>query len=312
MSELGQTQRQELTRDQIDLLKRTVCRGATDDEFALFIQVAKRTGLDPFTHQIHAIKRWDSNQNREVMTMQTGIDGYRLIAERTGQYAGSDDVIYEGEEDGHPLIARVTVYKMIQNQRCGFASSARWSEYVQLKQNGTPRNLWQKMPYLMLGKCAEALALRKAFPAELSGLYTHEEMQQAENTPQDGSQTHKEVSFSQDSRQTALSTGKPGKSPKKEDPEARNLVTEALAWAVAMEDGDAKKAEDYVIGLTGFEPKDKPGTMIYATMDKLNTNVKWARRIHHIIKQDYQAWMRNEQRIDEGNEPGNSQEESVR
>jgi hypothetical protein len=71
----------------------------------------------------------------------------------------------------------VTVYKIIGNVRCPFTASARWDQYYPGDEQGF---MWRKMPHLMLGKCAEALALRKAFPAELSGLYIKEEMDQAD------------------------------------------------------------------------------------------------------------------------------------
>lgn len=169
-------------REQIELVKRTVCKGASDDELLLFQHVAERSGLDPFARQIHAVKRWDSKAQRETMTIQTGIDGFRLIADRTGQYAGSDDAVFDSEDGAHPNKAMVVVYKMIGGQRAAFGASARWAEYVACKKGGEPNQFWTKMPYLMLAKCAEALALRKAFPAELSGLYTREEMGQADNT----------------------------------------------------------------------------------------------------------------------------------
>lgn len=161
-----------LTPERIELLKRTVCRGASDDEFALFVSVANRAGLDPFSRQIHAVRRGNA------MTIQTGIDGYRLIAQRSGQYAGQDDIVYDTEDGAHPNTARCTVYRFSNGQRVGTTKTARWREYAQ--ESGP---MWRKMPWCMLGKCAEALALRAAFPQELSGLYTSEEMDQADAPP---------------------------------------------------------------------------------------------------------------------------------
>ena len=169
-----------LSRDKIELIKKTVAKGATDLELELFFHACKRTGLDPLMKQIYAIKRWDSKDKIEKMTFQTGIDGYRLIADRTGCYAGSSDAEYTIGLNDLPVVAKVTVTKLVSGIPCQFTSSARWAEYVQLSKEGSPTTMWKKMPFLMLAKCAEALALRKAFPAELSGVYTHEEMQQAD------------------------------------------------------------------------------------------------------------------------------------
>ena len=168
------------THEQVNLIKRTIAYGATDDELQLFLYQAKRTGLDPLSRQIHFVKRKDKG------TIQTAIDGYRLIADRTGKYAGSDDYLFdEGipqylhmqSQHGHPLTATVTVYKMCDGSRVAFTATAGWGEYFPGEKQGF---MWEKMPYLMIGKCAEALALRKAFPAELSGIYTNEEMMQAD------------------------------------------------------------------------------------------------------------------------------------
>lgn len=171
-----------LTKQQTELIKNTIAKGASDDELKMFLYVCQRTGLDPFTKQIHLVPRWDGKLGREVRTPITGIDGYRSIAERTGAYAGNDDPIFDDE--AKPTKATVTIYKIVQGVRSPFTATARWDQYVATykpkgESKAVPTPLWQKMPHLMLGKCAEALALRKAFPAVMSGLYVAEEMHQA-------------------------------------------------------------------------------------------------------------------------------------
>lgn len=175
------------TRDQIDLIKRTVADGTSDDELALFLEVCRSTGLNPFQKQIYAIMRdtYNSKTKRKEprMTIQTGIDGYRLMAARTGQHAGTDDAVFDTETAPAPTWARVTVRRLLAGGMVAeFTATARWREYAQTY-DGNPSGMWAKMPYQMLAKCAEAQALRKAFPAELSGVYTAEEMAQADNEP---------------------------------------------------------------------------------------------------------------------------------
>ena len=157
-----------ITPAQVDLIKSQIAVGATDDELKLFLHVADKSGLDALSKQIYFIKRGGK------MTIQTAIDGFRSIADRTGQYCSSDDPIFE-EKDGKLTKATVTVGKRVQGVEGKFTATARWDEYYPDKNPF----MWDKMPYTMLGKCAEALALRKAFPQQLSGLYTGDEMDQA-------------------------------------------------------------------------------------------------------------------------------------
>lgn len=160
-------------RDQIDLIKRTMAKGATDDELKLFLYQAQKKGLDPLSKQIYFQKR-RNKKGEDQLTIITGIDGYRTLAVRTGQYAGNDDPVFDNED--RPTKATVTVYRLVGGVRCAFSATARWDQYYPGDAIGF---MWNKMPHLMLGKCAEALALRKAFPEELSGLYVKEEMDQA-------------------------------------------------------------------------------------------------------------------------------------
>jgi phage recombination protein Bet len=172
------------TDDQVDLIKRQVAKGATNDELAMFLYQARRTGLDPLAKQIY-FQKYDTKKGPQVAFI-TGIDGYRLTADRTGLYVGNDEPVFEGKltatfynnQFSAPAKATVTVWKLVAGERMPFTASAYWNEYYP----GEPKGFqWKKMPHVMLGKCAEAAALRKAFPADLSGVYIKEEMDQADN-----------------------------------------------------------------------------------------------------------------------------------
>jgi phage recombination protein Bet len=165
---------------------------ASRGEQLVFLHTAQRTGLDPAAKQIYSIGRWDPETQREKHTIQTGIDGYRLIArraaDRAGETIGYGEVQWCGAdgvwrdvwlESTAPAAARTTVYRAGQP----FPAVALYREYVQTisaAKGGGPNRVWKNRPAGQLGKCAESLALRMAFPQELAGIYTDDEMGQAE------------------------------------------------------------------------------------------------------------------------------------
>lgn len=171
---------------QMTLLRDTICKGATPDEFQMFAHVCKKTGLDPFMKQVFPVKRWDAKLKREVMTIQTSIDGYRLIADRTGRYAPGREPTFATKPDGSILSATSYVKKQTADGTWHeVAATAFYDEYCQKFADRSSGELkatkfWADMPHSQTAKCAEALALRKAFPAEMSGIYTKDEMQQSE------------------------------------------------------------------------------------------------------------------------------------
>lgn len=179
-----------MLRAQIDLIKNTVAKGCTDLELELFIKQCERTGLDPFARQIYAVKRYDNQLKREVMATQVSIDGLRSLAAETDQMGGQAGPVWCGAngqwtdvwlDSDPPRASRVVVYRVIPTGTATFTGVALWDSYCQTTREGRPTKMWAQMGPEMLAKCAEALALRKAFPQSLSGLYTGDEMGQASN-----------------------------------------------------------------------------------------------------------------------------------
>lgn len=179
------------TPAQVAALRQIGVDGATDEDLQVFFHQAQRSGLDPFARQIYMIGRYDSRSRGTRYTIQTSIDGFRLIAARVAERMGVPlsisapllasprdgswhEVLPAGEV---PLAAKVTV-KLGEGR---FDAVARMDEYCQTNREGRPMAMWAKMPTTMIGKCAESLALRKACPLDLSDLYTDAEMAQADS-----------------------------------------------------------------------------------------------------------------------------------
>ena len=157
-----------VTAEHLALIKATIAKDATPAELELFLYDCARQGVHPLDKLVHFTKRAGK------YTPITSIDFMRIRASESGECAGIDDPHFEGTPRKPDFEATVSVYRLIQGQRYPFTATARWSEY-----KPDQAFMWDKMPHTMLGKCAEALALRKGFPKQLSGLYVKEEMDQA-------------------------------------------------------------------------------------------------------------------------------------
>jgi len=164
--------------EQERMIRDTCANGASADEFAVLLEIARVRRLNPLLKQIHFVKRWDTQKNRHVWSAQISIDGMRAVAQRTGRYNGQDEPEYGPcNSKGFPEWAKVKVYRKDWDRPA--VGLVFWREYVQTKQDGSPTKFWVDMPMNQLAKCAEAHAFRKAFPEDCGGLYTDTEMEQA-------------------------------------------------------------------------------------------------------------------------------------
>ncbi len=194
---------------QLELMRNTVARDCSSEEFNLFVAAARRAGLDPFRRQISAIVFSKGNAEKRRMAIITTIDGLRSIAGRSLRYRPDDQepsFTYDAELKGptNPLgIDRVMVRVYIRDQSGNewhpVVGVAYWSEFAPVadewvddertgkrkpsgRQYLDPKSQWAKMPRLMLAKCAEAIAIRRAFPEDLSGLYEASEVDRQQLT----------------------------------------------------------------------------------------------------------------------------------
>jgi len=168
------------TAEQERMIRDQYASGASPEEFAVLMEIAKERRLNPLLRQIHFVKRWDNQKSRYVWAAQISIDGMRAVAQRTGRYNGQDEPEFGPlNGKGFPEWSKVRVYRKDWDRPA--VGLVYWREYVQTTQAGQPTKFWLDMPMNQLAKCAEAQALRKAFPEDCGGLYTDTEMEQATN-----------------------------------------------------------------------------------------------------------------------------------
>jgi phage recombination protein Bet len=180
-----------------EVIRNVFAPGATDDEFDVFVSICNRVRLDPARKQIYFFK------NKGVMSTVTGIDGFRAVAERTGLYEGQAKHMWCGEDgvwkdvwldrNNPPEACMVGVFK--KGFREPLFAVATLNSYGKFAGGNLTGN-WSYMADVMLSKCAEALALRRAFPDDLGGLYTQDELDhtdiaQASSAPADAQQQEK-------------------------------------------------------------------------------------------------------------------------
>jgi phage recombination protein Bet len=180
------------------LIRRTVASDTIDDEFALFIHWARSLRLDPLRRQVHAFVFHKQDPKKRRLSLVTSIEGFRAIAARTGNYRPDenepsflvDDALKADTNPAGLVSCSIRVWQYAHGQWFPITGVARWDEFAPVKtvwvdNQPTDRKVldktgrWGDMPFLMLAKCAEAQAIRKGWPEDLSNTFVGEEIEQA-------------------------------------------------------------------------------------------------------------------------------------
>jgi len=170
--------------DQWNALKMAIWPGASDAMILTAMDYCRARHLDPFKKPVHIVTTWDAKNRREVETLWEGIPSLRITASRTGEYLGQDEPEFGPMVDkdfgkiklSYPEWCKITVYRKVRNRKAAFTAIVYWQEAFATKQGGEPNRMWAKRPRGQLVKCTEAEALRKAFPEEMGGEPSAEEM----------------------------------------------------------------------------------------------------------------------------------------
>lgn len=217
------------TPAQLELVKRTVAADCNNDEFSLFVEVCRRVGLDPFRRQIYAVVYSKNNSEKRRMSIITGIDGFRAVAARNRDYRPDEAEPAITYSDGlkdpetNPLGIEKAVARAFKLAPDGqwhpVIGVAYWDEFAPVdevweydpaegkrKPSGKHKlgGQWPRMGRVLIAKCAEAQALRKGWPEDLSGVYSPEEMARAEAEATASEQVE---AYQKEQRMRALNSG---------------------------------------------------------------------------------------------------------
>lgn len=267
LSTMGMDKQIVVTPDQLDLVKRTVFKGCTDDELKFYIYTCQRKGVHPLDKMIHPVARTGADGSR-VVSFQAGIDFMRSDAESTGEYDGQDAPEFEFDDPQNPdwpTKATVKIYR--KGMTRPFIGEARWKEFYPGEKMGFQ---WRKMPCVMLAKCAEAQALRKAFPKKLADLYTPEEMAQAD-VPAGQGKADRSASV-KPAAQQQQSTGS-----KQSQAEVLSLDEEITQVLAEITGGDFAEMDKVLKSASHYEDK---GKVFSFGMDRLATvSANWKNKV---------------------------------
>lgn len=174
-AEFTRNQQEAERRKRLDkALRDEVAAGSTDAEWEAFLAFCGRLSLDPQLKQAY----WRKSVGNVVHSL--GIDGYRAVADDSGEYAGQDAPKYGGHFELRPskfapTVCEVTVYRMVAGQRCAFVGQAHWQDFYNAN-----NKMWNDLPYRMLAVRAEENAHKKAFPRRFSGVYSPDAIEDAQ------------------------------------------------------------------------------------------------------------------------------------
>lgn len=278
--------REGFTEEQVELIKNQIAKGTSDGELQLFMMQCQKTGLDPFARQIFCIGRpaydKETKTYKQTFTTQVSIDGLRLIAERSGKYTGQVGPFWCGEDGiwkevwldkGQPKAAKVGVLR--NDFKEPVFAVARFDAYKQTNKENVLNNMWQKMGDVMLAKCAESLALRKAFPQELSGLYTTDEMGQSDSSEEVVDVSYTKQDTLEDIKQlpSMITADQIKTKPKKSDVGEKLTNAIKAAQALGMDEYDIKSyaGVETFVGLT----LDQTLKAVESLMEEVTARQSW-------------------------------------